>query len=162
MSIKIIAAIGKNSELGKNGDLCFHIKEDMQFFKEKTTGNSVLMGKRTWESIGRPLKDRKNFVVTHNPENLPNEVLNVENPEEFIKTFLDKEETLFIIGGASIYQLALPFAEEIYLTEIDAEDKNADVFFPNFDKKLYNRTILKKGSSDDLNFQFVRYQLKER
>ena len=162
MSIKIIAAIGKNGELGKNGDLCFHIKEDMQFFKEKTTGNSVLMGKRTWESIGRPLKDRKNFVVTHNPENLPSEVLSVENPEEFIKTFLDKEETLFVIGGASIYQLALPFAEEIYLTEIDAEDKNADVFFPNFDKKLYNRTILKKGSSDDLNFQFVRYQLKER
>lgn len=162
MSVKIIAAIGKNGELGKNGDLCFHIKEDMQFFKEKTTGNSVLMGKKTWESIGRPLNDRKNYVVTHNPENLPNEVFSVENPEEFIKTFLDKEETLFVIGGASIYQLALPFAEEIYLTEIDAEDKNADVFFPNFDKKLYNRTILKKGSSDDLNFQFVRYQLKER
>ncbi|MDO4741994.1 MAG: dihydrofolate reductase [Candidatus Saccharibacteria bacterium] len=153
----LIAAIGKNYELGKDNKLVFHIKEDMKFFREKTSGHPVLMGRKTFESIGRPLPNRQNYVVTRNPELLPDGVEPVSN----LKDFLEKNATLdleiFVIGGASIYAEALPYAKNLYLTEIDAKVP-ADAFFPTFDKTKYNRKLIKKGSSDDLTFDIVCYE----
>lgn len=170
MSVKIIAAVGKNGELGKNGKLCFHIKEDMKFFRDTTLWHHVVMGRKTWESIGKkPLKWRKNYVATHDANmelELPEGVSIVTDLESRLKIYAecppedDEFYTLFVIGGASLYKAALPYADEIILTEIDAEDKDADTFFPEFDKSKYTRTVLKKGKENDLTYSFVSYKRK--
>lgn len=155
----IIAAIGKNRELGLNNQLIFHIKEDMKFFRETTTGHPVIMGQATFESIGRPLPNRKNYVASLTPKNLPDSVEIVPDLIAFLKAHENDPEEFFIIGGATIYRLALPYAKTLYLTEIDAEHE-ADAFFPEFDKSKYSREVIKKGSENDLAFSFVKYKLK--
>lgn len=150
--IGLIACIGKNREIGKDNKLCFHIKEDMAFFKKKTSGKAVLMGRKTYESIGSPLKNRINYVVTSNPDSLDGNVIACLNLEAFLKNY---KEDVFIIGGASVYAQALPYADVIYLTEVDA-DADADAFFPEFDKALYKRKVLKTGD----NFKIVEYRRK--
>lgn len=170
MSVKIIACVGKNGELGKNGDLCFHIREDMEFFRDTTMWHKVMMGRKTWESMGgKPLKNRKNYVVSRRDitDELPVGVSATTDPEKYLKIFAnvppEDEELyrLFVIGGASLYKMALPYADEIYLTEVDAEDKDADTFFPYFDKSLYNKTIIKESSDHDLTFAFTVYKRKK-
>ncbi len=156
--ISIIAAVGKRGELGLNGDLVFHLKEDMKYFRETTTGHPVLMGKTTFKSIGRPLPNRQNLVVTHHPEDLPDLVEPVRELRQFLEKNQDNETEIFVIGGASIYKEALPYAKIIYLTEVDAES-NADVFFPDFDKKKFKKEIIKKGSENGIEYAFVKYTL---
>ena len=155
----IIAAIGKKRELGLNNQLIFHIKEDMKFFRETTTGHPVIMGQATFESIGRPLPNRKNYVASLTPKNLPDSVEIVPDLIAFLKAHENDPEEFFIIGGATIYRLALPYAKTLYLTEIDAEHE-ADAFFPEFDKSKYSREVIKKGFENDLAFSFVKYKLK--
>lgn len=157
--ISIIAAIGKNRELGLKNGLVFHIKEDMKFFKETTTGHPILMGKKTLESIGCPLPNRKNYVATFSGEGLPEGVTPVNDLHAFLKEHQDDSEELFICGGATIYRESLPYAKYLYLTEIDASAE-ADVYFPEFDKKKYTKKIIKKGSENDLNYVFAKYTLK--
>lgn len=154
--ISIIAAIGKNKELGKDNKLVFHIKEDMQFFKSTTTGHAVLMGKKTFESIGRPLSHRTNYVAAFSTEELPTDVHPVNDLHQFLKSHQDTDEEIFVIGGATIYREALPYARTLYLTEIDAT-ADADAFFPDFDRSNYSREIIKKGKEDDLVYSFVKY-----
>ena len=170
MSVKIIACVGKNMELGKHGDLCFHIPEDMKFFRDTTMWHKVMMGRKTWESMGRePLKCRKNYVVSRHDmtDEVPVGVSAITDPEKYLKIFADvppeDEELyrLFVIGGASLYQMALPYADEIYLTEVDAGDPEADTFFPDFDKTQYNKTIIKESSDHDLAFAFTVYKRKK-
>lgn len=155
----IIAAIGKNRELGKDNRLVFNIKEDMQFFKETTMGHPVIMGQATYESIGRPLPGRKNYVASLDPRNLPDSVEVIPDLIAFLEKHQNDSEELFVIGGATIYRLALPYAKNLYLTEIDATAE-ADAFFPEFDKSKYSRKLIKKGSENDLTFSFIKYQLK--
>lgn len=150
--ISLIACVGKNNELGKDNELCFHIKEDMAFFKRKTRNHIVLMGRKTYESIGHPLKDRTNCVATRDPDSLPENTI----PCVSVSTFLENcRDDIFVIGGASIYAQALPHADVIYLTEVDV-DADADAFFPEFDKSLYKRKVLKMGD----NFKIVEYRRK--
>jgi len=156
--ISMIAAVGKNRELGKDNGLVFNIKEDMQYFKETTTGHPVIMGYNTFKSIGKPLKNRDNYVATFSVEGLPEDVTPVTDLHAFLKEHQDDESELFVIGGASIYRESLPYAKNLYLTEIDAE-ADADVFFPEFDKTKYEKTVIKKGSQDDLTYSFVKYTL---
>ena len=155
----IIAAIGKNRELGLKNQLIFNIKEDMKFFRETTTGHPVIMGQATFESIGHPLPGRKNYVASLTPENLPDSVEIVPDLIAFLKKHQNNPEEFFVIGGATIYRLALPYAKNLYLTEIDAS-READAFFPEFDKSKYTKEIIKKGSENDLTFSFTKYQLK--
>lgn len=159
---KIIAAVGKNGELGKDGGLVFHIREDMEFFKAQTMGKSVVMGLKTFESLpGGALKGRKNYVITHHPEKLPPEVVPVTDLKQFVRENATSDEEIYVIGGAYVYSEMLPFTEVIYLTEIEAEAE-ADVFFPNFDKNLYNKTIIKRGQENDLIYNFVKYEIKQK
>ena len=155
----IIAAVGKNNELGKGGDLVFHIKEDMKYFKSVTMGHPVFMGKKTFLSIGRAPPGRTNYVLTHNPDSLPEGVFGVTDVDRFISENKDSDEEIFVIGGAEVYAEMLPHATSLYLTEVDAS-ADADVFFPEFDKTLYNKTIIERGSSDDLSFAFAKYTKK--
>lgn len=150
----IIAAIGKNRELGKGGNLVFHLKDDMKFFRETTTGHKIVMGRKTWESLHGKLKNRTNIVISsHNIADADEHYFSIE---DFIKKYEDSDEEIFIIGGASIYNAFLPYAKNLYLTEIDSS-ADADVFFPEFDKTNCSREVIKKGKEDDLDYSIVKY-----
>lgn len=157
---KIIAAIGKNRELGKDNQLIFHLKRDMEFFKETTIFHPIVMGVKTFESIGKPLEDRENFVITHNPSTLPEFVIPIEDVDQFINAHKDTNEEIFVIGGAKVYELFLPYAQSLYLTEIN-KDAEADVFFPEFDKSDYDMQVLDRGVEDNLQFYIMKYIKKD-
>lgn len=156
---KIIAAVGKKMELGKDNHLVFHLKADMDFFKEMTMGRTVVMGSKTFESIGKPLEDRINYVVTHDPSTLPDTVIPIDDIEKFINENKDADELIYIIGGASIYEIFIPYAKEIILTEINA-DAEADTFFPDFDRDKYIWQVLKTGIEDDIKYRMMKYTKK--
>lgn len=156
MKINIIAAVGRNLELGKDNKLIWHIDEDLKYFKKMTMGKTVVMGENTYYSIGKALPGRDNVVLSFNKKNIPGvKVLN--DYKDVFK--LDCDE-IFIIGGASIYKLFLPYANNLYLTEIDMEDKNADCYFPSFDKTKYVKEIIGANTKDDINYSFVCYKRK--
>ena len=150
--INIIAAIGKNLELGKDNKLIWHIPEDLKYFKEVTTNKTVVMGRKTYESIGRPLPNRKNIVLTKQNKRIDNVTIIHD-----YKDLLDKQEDIFIIGGETVYKLFLPLAENIYLTEIE-ESSDADSYFPYFNKKEYKKEIIKISEFNNIKYSFVVYK----
>ena len=154
----IIAAVGKNNELGKKGGLVFHIKEDMKFFKETTTGHTVVMGFKTWESLPKKLPNRKNIVVSFEEIEGPDEC--ITDLAKFIEENESTDEEIFIIGGGSIYAQFLDHAQKLYLTEVDDEDKDADVFFPVFDKTKYTRKVIHTGNANALKYEICEYAKK--
>ncbi|MBR2658300.1 dihydrofolate reductase [Candidatus Saccharibacteria bacterium] len=151
----LIAAIGKNRELGRGGELIFHLKDDMKFFRETTSGHKVVMGRKTWESLPGKLKNRTNIVISrHNIEGADDCVSDIT---DFIEKNKDTDEEIFIIGGGMVYFEFLKHAKNLYLTEVDASDDSADTFFPTFDKSKYSIEVIKKGSEDDLNYSIIKY-----
>ncbi len=158
MSISMIAAIGRNNELGRGNDLIWHFREDMKFFKETTTGNTVVMGRKTFESLPHALPNRRNVVITSNAEYKADGAQTVTGIEEALH--LTKGDNVFIIGGGKIYAEFLPLADTLYLTEIDAECNDADVYFPSFDKSLYTAEKLTDYEVDGVHFSHIRYKLK--
>lgn len=156
MSIKIIAAIGKNYELGGKNALLWHLPGDMRFFRETTRGATVIMGRLTYESIGRPLPKRRNIVITRSADFAPEGVEVFDSLEKALEAAAADAE-VFIIGGASVYAQALPAADELILTEIDAEYPGADVFFPRFDTALYSCEIIAENSDDGVSYRHIRY-----
>ena len=154
----LIAVIGKNMELGKNGKLIFHIKEDMKYFRDTTRGHKIVMGRKTWESLPGKLPERENIVISrHEVEGAD---LVVHDLEKFIEENEKTDEEIFIIGGGQIYVEFLPYAKNIYLTEVEESDTSADAYFPEFDKNQYNREVIKEGKDNDLVFTFVKYTKK--
>lgn len=150
----IIAAIGKNRELGKNNQLIFHIKEDMKFFRNTTDGHKIVMGRKTWESLPDKLKNRENIVISRHP--VEGADYTITDLDSFIAQNQDTEEEIFIIGGGMVYATFLNHAKNLYLTEVDTS-ADADTFFPKFDKSAYTKTIIKKGSQNDLTYTFAKY-----
>ena len=150
--INIIAAVGKNLELGLNNKLIWSIPEDLQYFKQMTINKTVVMGRKTYESIGRPLPNRNNVVLTRKDIKIDG-INTIKNYEEV----LSMDEEVFIIGGESIYELFLPYADNLYLTEINASHE-ADTYFPYFDKELYEREIIKSDCYKGVNYSFVLYK----
>lgn len=140
MNISMIAAVGRNLELGKANDLIWHFKEDMKFFKQTTIGNTVIMGRKTFESLPKPLADRQNIVITNNKNYTAEGADVVFSLDEALEKC--KNENVFIIGGGKIYGEFLPRASKLYLTEINDTCADADTYFPAFDKALYNREII--------------------
>lgn len=140
MNISMIAAVGRNLELGKANDLIWHFKEDMKFFKQTTIGNTVIMGRKTFESLPKPLADRQNIVITNNKNYTAEGADVVFSLDEALEKC--KNENVFIIGGGKIYGEFLPRASKLYLTEINDACADADTYFPSFDKALYNREII--------------------
>lgn len=156
--ISIIAAIGKNRELGRGNDLIWHIKEDLKNFKNLTMGKYIVMGKNTYESLPKHLEGRKYIVLSSSLSEIENGLLfnDFNKLLEFIK---DVDEEVMIIGGASIYKLFLPFADKLYLTEIDSEEK-ADVYFPDFNKEDFECNVVSTNEVDGLKYSFVIYERK--
>lgn len=128
MRLVLIAAVDKNFGIGYENELLVKLKKDMKFFRETTLNHIIVMGKNTYESIGRPLPKRKNIVITHHPVS-HDDVTNM-TLDEFLSTYKDIDETIYCIGGASIYEALLPYADELLLTKIEKEYK-ADRYFPD-------------------------------
>ena len=161
-NVTMIAAIGKNNELGKNNDLIWKFKEDMQFFKEQTMGKPMAMGYKTFYSLrgGKPLPGRKHIVLTsRNIEENP-QIKIVRSLEELINYIEEYKEEVMIIGGASIYKAMLEYADKLVLTEIDAEDKEADAFFPKFNKEEWNNEILSEHEENNIKYKHLVYKRK--
>lgn len=154
--ISLIAAIGKNNELGKNNDLLWHIKEDLENFKNLTMGKYIVMGANTYYSLPKKLKGRKYVVLSKKLKEIEQGIVfsSFEDLLNFVK--LQKEEVI-IIGGASIYSLFIPFCDKIYLTEIE-DSKEADVYFPKFDKRKFQRKVLQENEEEGLKYKFVVYE----
>ena len=126
-----VAAMSCNGVIGNNGQLPWHLSEDLKFFKKLTYGSPVIMGRKTYESIGRPLPGRKNIVISSNP-NVEGNIETHQSIEDLIKAYKDSTESLFIIGGAQIYSALLNWTKEIYLTYIYKE-YSGDTYFPKID-----------------------------
>lgn len=156
MSVSMIAAVGKNLELGKNNNLIWHFKEDMKFFKDTTMGHTVVMGRKTFESLPKALPGRKNIVISSNAEYQAKGATVVTSVEEALQ-IADNEE-LFVIGGGKIYAEFLPYADKLYLTEIDAECADADTYFPQFNKSEYIKEIINYYDIDGVEFYHVVYK----
>lgn len=159
MNINIIAAIGKNNELGKNNNLIWRIKDDMKFFKDTTMGHPIVMGRKTFESLPKVLPGRKNIVLSRNDIN-NKEIEVYKSIKEFLINYENFKDDVFIIGGASIYKEFIDLANKMYLTEIDSIDNKADVYFPKFDLNNWDKEILSEKSEDSLEYKHVLYKRK--
>lgn len=158
--ISLIAAVARNRALGKDGQLLWHLPEDMRYFRETTRGKPVIMGRKTWESLPdafRPLPGRRNIVISRNSAyEAPGATL-AGSLDEAVRLTQDDTE-VFVIGGAEVYRQAMPLAQRLYLTEV-AHDFSADAFFPEFGEgewKEISRSEVKNGAG--LNFTFAVYQ----
>lgn len=156
MSVSMIAAVGKNLELGKNNNLIWHFKEDMKFFKDTTMGHTVVMGRKTFESLPKALPGRKNIVISSNAEYQAQGATVVTSVEQALQ-IADNEE-IFVIGGGKIYAEFLPYADKLYLTEINAECEDADTYFPQFNKSEYIKEIINYYDIDGVEFYHVVYK----
>jgi len=153
--ISMISSVGKNRELGKKNNLIWHFKEDMKFFKNTTMGHTVVMGLNTYKSLPGDLPGRHIIVVSFDPVDNVDYVTDIES---IVEKFQNSEEEIFICGGASIYKQFLPYADKLYLTEIEASDGEADTFFPEFDKSEWKKTLLNENSQNDISFKMYLYE----
>ena len=159
MSYSIIAAIGKNNELGKDNDLIWKIKEDLKFFKETTMSHPVIMGSKTFYTLPKVLPGRTNIVIS-SKNDFPEGVVVYKSIEEVINDYKDSDEELFVIGGGRIYKEFLNMCDKLYLTEIDAECDDADTYFPEFNKDDFEREELYDGIDNDISYKHVLYKRK--
>ncbi|WP_165732159.1 dihydrofolate reductase [Polaribacter sp. 20A6] len=161
--ITIIAAIAKNNALGKDNDLIWHLPADLKRFKKVTTGHHILMGRNTFESIGKPLPNRTTIIITRNKNYFKEGCLIANSIEEAIEMVENKDD-VFIIGGAQIYKESIEkdLVDRLDITQVHHEFE-ADVFFPEIDLKTWKETAREDLEADEKNkfdFSFVRYSKK--
>ena len=157
MKIIMICAIGKNYELGKNNDLVWHLPGDLKFFKEKTQGKTVVMGYNTYKSLPNKLPNRKIVVLSEKP------IDDVTTyPNEYVMLQSINEDEIYIIGGASLYYRFLNIADELYITHIDATDKEATLYFPRFNLENYQIESLGNGCDNNIDYEFKHYTRKKK
>ena len=159
MKLTEIAAIGKNRELGKDNQLIWHFPQDLKFFKEQTKGHTIVMGRKTFESLPGMLPKRHHIVISKSGAKFPEEVEVFSSIDAFVDAYQTKEEEIFVIGGATIYKQMLSLCHRLILTEIN-QSYDADVFFPEFDKNLYHKNILNDIMENGVHYQHVEYRLK--
>ncbi len=148
MLISLVVAVAANNAIGKNNQLLWHLPADLKHFKQITTGHTVFMGRKTFQSIGKPLPNRRNIVISKSVKAIAGcEV--VPSMEEAL-LLADKNEEVMVIGGAEIYTLALPKANRIYLTKVHHEFE-ADTFFPEIDPNQWQETQHEDFPADEKN-----------
>jgi len=159
--ISAIAAIGKNRELGTKNQLSWRIPDDFKRVKELTMGHPIIMGRKTYESIGRPLPGRTNIIVTRDQSYTAEGCLIVNSIEEALNEARQVEQKeIFIFGGAEIYKLALPYTNHLYLTLIDAEDNEADAYFPEYQDAFNETGRHGMREYEGLNYEWVDFDRK--
>ena len=160
--ISIIAAVGKNNELGKNNGLIWNIPKDLKFFREKTLGSTIIMGRNTFNSLPKVLPKRLHVVLSDSDDfnkELTENVIVVHSMEELTEVChkLGKGKEIFVVGGASVYRMFIDIADKLYITHIEAEDKEADVYFPEIDSSKWRKKVLAKDEDNNIKFSHVEY-----
>jgi len=155
MKLSLICAMAENRVIGINNSLPWHLSEDLKYFKRVTMGNSIIMGRKTWESIGRPLPGRTNIVITTNADYQAEGARVVHSLEEALKlaesiAYIDGSEEAFIIGGAGLYQRALPAAQRFHLTRVHAE-VNGDTYLADFDESEWQEVSREEFAHNETN-----------
>ena len=155
-----IAAVARNGAIGKNNELLVRISEDLKFFKRTTLGHPVIMGRKTWDSIGRPLPGRRNIVITRNPEWHADGAERADSLPAAL-ALVRGEPKVFVIGGGQVYAEVLPLADELVLTEIDA-DFDGDAFFPAWDRAQFTAEASTPQTSEQGHrFRWVTYHRRQ-
>ena len=174
MIISIIAAIGKNNELGKKNDLLWNLPADMKHFRETTSGHTVIMGQKTFESlakdkdgkqVGRLLPNRRNIILTQD-KSFKKEgaeiVFSLKELMELLEKTTKKDEEIFVIGGGMIYKLMLDKADKLYITHVDATFPDAEIFFPEIIPIVWNEIKHEEHKQDDKNPYNYTFSIYEK
>lgn len=160
--LSIIVAKAKNNIIGKDNQLIWHLPEDLKRFKQLTTGHTIIMGRKTFESLGKVLPERKHIVFSQNPDfKIHDENVQVVHSMLEIQEYIENEEENFVIGGAMIYNLLMPYVTKMYVTEI-AQDFEGDAFFPRIDTNIWREVSREKGIKDEKNPLDYEYAVYER
>lgn len=157
--ISIIVAVGKNNAIGRNNQLLWDIPEDMAHFKEKTAGHTVIMGDKTFLSIGKPLANRKNIVVTLDKNFMADGCDVCNDLFEVLNEYKNSEEEVFVIGGGMIYKLSLPMTDKLYLTVVNDAPDDADTFFPDYSEF---KNIISEEKMDNGQHEFKFLELTRK
>ncbi len=163
MKISIIVAVGAHNELGKDNELMWHLPSDMLHFRETTRGHVVIMGRKTFESIGKPLPGRQNIIITRDTTyRIEGADIAHSLTEALEKADMENyPEEVFIIGGAQIYTEALAIADTLYITHINKEFPQADTFFPDWSKAEFTEVSREHHDQDERHaypYDFVQYE----
>jgi dihydrofolate reductase len=157
--ISMIVAMGENNAIGKDNDLLWHLPDDFKHFKSVTMGKPIVMGRKTYESIGRPLPGRENIVVTHDDSYVVDDVTVVHSIDAALEA-CEKYDDVMVIGGASFYQQMMLKAERLYITMVH-QSFEADAFFPSISETKWREIDREEHVADEkhrYNFSFITYE----
>lgn len=161
--LSIIAAISDNNIIGKDNKLIWHLPEDLKRFKELTTGHTIIMGRKTFESLGRVLPNRKHIILTRDTSyQVDNENVEIVNDIERLEEYINPEEENFVIGGAIIYRQLMSKVDKMYITRIH-EKFEGDAYFPVINEEEWKETERYQGIKDEKNiydYEFIIYARK--
>lgn len=159
--LSIVVAKSKNNIIGKDNKLVWNLPEDLKHFKELTTGHTIIMGRKTFESLGRVLPNRKHIIFSQNPDlKINNENVQVVHSLLEIQELIEGQEEAFVIGGSMIYNFLMPYVKKMYITEIN-EEFDGDTFFPKINTDIWKETKREKGiknEENNLDYDFVTYE----
>jgi len=159
--LSIIVAKAKNNIIGKDNNLLWHLPEDLKRFKDLTTGHTIIMGRKTFESLGRVLPNRKHIVFTQNADfKVNDENVQIVHSMLEIQEYIENEEENFVIGGAMIYNLLMPYVTKMYVTQLDKEFEG-DAFFPRIDEekwKIVDKTEKIEDEASKIQYEYIIYE----
>jgi dihydrofolate reductase len=153
MTISMIVAMGQNNEIGRDNQLLWNIPSDLKHFKRTTIGKTVVMGRKTYESIGKSLPNRENIVLSRKLNPNIKGCFQISN----INDVFGYNEDIFVIGGQQVYELFLPYIEQLYITHVDEEFEDADTYFPSIDYSEWQETVIENNYEVKPYYTIVRY-----
>lgn len=161
MSLSIIAAVDQNGLIGQRGEIPWDLPADLKYFKETTLKSPVIMGRKTFESIGSPLPNRRNIIMSRDEDYSVQNCEVVNSKKKILNKFLETKKEAFIIGGAEIYQLFLPYSSKLYLTVIEHQF-SGDTYFPEIKKQNWLKISKRKGKNDSSNPYLYYHYIYQR
>jgi len=160
MRLSIVVAMDKNHLIGKGNGLPWYLPADLAFFKKITTGNAILMGRKTYDSIGKPLPNRRNIIITRNPDISISGCEVVDSIGKALSITRDEEEVM-VIGGANLFKQFLPDVSRLYITHIEGE-LEGDTYFPNYDANDWLEISRESYQADEKNKYAYHFSMMER
>jgi len=158
--LSIIVAIANENVIGKDNQLIWHLPEDLKRFKEITTGHKMIMGRKTFESLGRVLPNRKHIILCNDMQmNIDDENVEILDDISKLDKYINSDEECFVIGGATIYKLLMPYANKMYITKIN-QDFEGDVWFPEIKEEIWQEISREKGLKNEENpfdYDYITY-----
>jgi dihydrofolate reductase len=158
----MIVATGRNNEIGRNNELMWHLPDDFRWFVKQTKHKTIVMGRNTMDSLGNPLKNRRNIVLSSKNTDIIDGFEHFTDLESVFSALPEQEEELMIIGGAQLYRYALKFADRLYITRVDAAFDDADTFFPVLDSAQWELTYKEVHERDETHQYGFEFQILER